>query len=72
MSLSNDIDREHRNTSLRKSSGKKPEGQAGYKGPTLKMIDISDLTEKYVPLVCGNCGSSLSDLAAIFQTLKSP
>ena len=72
MSPLSDIGREHRNTSLRKSSGKKPEGQAGYKDTTLKMIDISDLTEKHVPLVCENCGSSLSDLAAIFQTLKSP
>jgi transposase len=67
MPPSSDIGRERRTSSLRKSSGKKPGGQTGHKGTTLKMRDISDLTEKHFPTVCENCGSSLSDLAAIFS-----
>jgi transposase/FtsZ-binding cell division protein ZapB len=67
MPPSSDIGREHRSTSLRKSSGKKTGGQSGHKGTTLKMIDISDLIEKHFPLVCENCGNSLSDFTANFS-----
>lgn len=67
MPPSSDVGREGRSSSLRKSSGKKPGGQPGHKGTTLKMIGISDLTEKHFPLVCENCGSSLSDLTADFS-----
>jgi len=55
----------HRKTkSLRKVSGRKPGGQPGHKGTTLKMTDRPDHIERLVPLFCAICAKALDDSAA--------
>lgn len=67
MPPASDMTKIKQTNSLRKSSGKKPGGQVGHKGSTLKMRDMADFTEKHFPSVCDNCGSSLSELSATFS-----
>lgn len=47
--------------SLREKSGKKPGGQKGHKGTTLKMVSNPDITERHEVNQCGNCKKDLSD-----------
>ncbi len=47
--------------SLRKKSGRKPGGQKGHKGSTLKMVDKPDYTVPHQVHGCKNCGRSLRD-----------
>jgi len=49
-----------RNTSLRERSGKKPGGQKGHKGSTLKMVETPDEIIDHIPQYCNGCGTSLS------------
>lgn len=56
---SRDENRPRRNQSLRKSSGRKPGGQPGRKGNTLKMTADPDHIVELRPDYCRNCGSSL-------------
>lgn len=51
-----------RNKSLRKKTGRKPGGQKGHKGNTLKMTDNPDKVEKLQSNYCEQCGNDLSDL----------
>ena len=67
MPPSSDMTKPKRTNSLRKTSGKKPGGQPGHKGSTLKMLENPDLTENHYPLVCEHCGSSLSESSAEFS-----
>ena len=62
---SKDENRPKRNQSLRKPSGKKPGGQLGRKGNTLKMTSTPDEIIKLYPEYCNSCGSSLDELTAV-------
>ena len=44
---------------LREKTGRKPGGQKGHKGSSLKMSDTPDEVVKYVPNFCGKCGEEL-------------
>jgi len=48
--------------SLRKPSGKKPGGQHGHKGSTLKQAENPDEIIKHTVDKCSKCGSSLGDV----------
>ncbi len=48
-------------TSLRVKTGRKPGGQKGRKGNTLKMVEIPDVIKKHKPDYCNYCGKDLSD-----------
>jgi len=48
--------------SQRKKSGKKPGGQKGHKGDTLKMADTPDVTVTHRVESCQGCGHSLEDV----------
>ena len=50
-----------RTQSQRRKSGRKPGGQPGHKGETLRRTDHPDRVEDHVPASCEGCGSSLSD-----------
>lgn len=52
-----------RHSSLREKSGRKPGGQKGRKGNTLKMVSIPDITEKHIPGYCTCCGKDISNVA---------
>lgn len=52
--------------SLRESSGKKPGGQFGHDGTTLKMVTNPDIIETHCPSYCTCCGEDLSSFPAIF------
>lgn len=60
---SKDENRPRRNQSLRKPSGRKPGGQAGREGKTLKMASNPDELVEFVPEFCNRCGSSLENLS---------
>lgn len=57
---SRDENRPRKNQSLRKSTGKKPGGQPGHRGNTLKMTADPDRIVELRPGYCRNCGSSLA------------
>lgn len=50
-----------RNQSLRQKSGRKPGGQKGHTGHTRSLVENPDAVERYEPLLCRQCGRSLSD-----------
>lgn len=52
--------------SLRKPSGKKPGGQKGRKGNTLKMVKNPDIIKKHESNYCLNCGESLAGIPSGF------
>jgi len=45
--------------SLRKPSGRKPGGQKGHPGKTLRFCDTPDETIPHIPVCCCGCGASL-------------
>src|SRR5215470_7804037 len=45
--------------SLRKKSGKKPGGQLGHRGETLRLVVMPDEVEEQRPAVCAHCRASL-------------
>ena len=57
---SKDENRPRKNQSLRKTTGKKPGGQPGHKGTTLKMIADPDRIVELRPDYCRACGSPLA------------
>lgn len=61
---SNDFSR--KNKSLRKPSGRKPGGQAGHKGDTLKVVSEPDKMIDYIPDYCKECGNDLSSVPSVF------
>jgi transposase len=48
-----------RTTSLRDPSGKKPGGQQGHEGKTLKQVDHPDAVVNHIPDACPDCGMAL-------------
>ncbi len=52
--------------SLREKTGRKPGGQRGRKGNTLKMVPIPDIIKKHVADYCNCCGSDISEVTAEF------
>jgi transposase len=59
---SKDENRPKRNTSLREKTGRRPGGQTGHKGNTLKMVSNPDIVDEHKPCYCGGCGNDLSKL----------
>lgn len=57
---SKDENRPKRNQSLREKSGRKPGGQLGREGNTLKMVANPDFIEKHIPTYCSCCGKDMS------------
>lgn len=49
--------------STRRSSGKKPGGQPGHKGTTLKRVEKPDMVIAHEVCECGSCGTSLKNVA---------
>ena len=56
-----------RTKTLRKPTGRKPGGQKGHEGSTLKMTDKPDKTEDVSANYCTKCGSSLEDCERILD-----
>jgi len=50
--------------SLRKPSGRKPGGQPGHRGNTLKMVPVPDRVVEHAPSQCQSCRWCLDDVAA--------
>ena len=50
---------------VRKPTGKKPGGQKGHEGKTLRMVDNADKVEIHKVERCGHCGKSLKRTKAI-------
>jgi len=63
---SSDFPKLPKTQSLRKSSGKKPGGQFGHDGTTLKMVSNPDIVETHCPSYCTCCGEDLLTIPAIF------
>ncbi|MEZ5196984.1 MAG: DUF6444 domain-containing protein [Bacteroidales bacterium] len=59
---SKDENRPKRNTSLRET-GRRPGGQTGHKGNTLKMVSNPDILQEHIPCYCEGCGMT----SATFQ-----
>lgn len=57
---SSDFLKPNKTNSLRTSSGKKPGGQPGHRGNTLKMVESPDVIEDHQPGHCEKCGKDLS------------
>ena len=56
-----------RTKTLRKPTGRKPGGQKGHEGSTLKMTQAPDETEEVSPKYCTKCGASLEDCERILD-----
>jgi len=56
--------------SLRTPSGKKPGGQKGHEGSTLKMKETPDEIHKLIPDYCNHCGKELADIEAQFESKR--
>ena len=56
-----------RTKSLRKPTGRKPGGQKGHEGSTLKMTQTPDETEEVSANYCTKCGASLEDCERILD-----
>lgn len=61
---SKDENRPRPNQSLRKPSGKKPGGQKGREGKTLKVAAVPDVVVDLEPEYCNGCGTSLAAMPA--------
>lgn len=62
---SNDQNRPKPNQSLRKKTGRKPGGQKGRKGNTLRMVETPDEVVELSPEFCNCCGCSLTQKTAL-------
>jgi len=56
---SDGLKRPPRTTSLREPSGRKPGGQKGHPGTTLRQTEHPDTTFNHLPKACPNCGEAL-------------
>ncbi len=63
---SKDENRPKRNQSLREKTGRKPGGQKGRKGNTLKMVETPDITQEHIPGYCTCCGKDISNISFEF------
>ncbi len=62
---STDIGRAKATQSLRTPSGKRPGGQPGHQGGTLKFSSKPDMIRVHSPMVCGCCGKDMTVLPSI-------
>ena len=62
MPPSSDFPRQQKTNNLRKPSGKKPGGQFGHKGNTLKMVESVGIVEEHRSSYCTKCGKDISQL----------
>lgn len=73
---SKDVNRPKKNQSLRRATGRKPGGQPGHKGNTLKMTADPDHIVELHPEYCRDCGSSLGHVPPLMdkrrQTVDIP
>lgn len=73
---SSDFPKVPKTQSLREPSGKKPGGQPGHKGTTLKMTDNPDVILNHIPNCCTCCGEDLcgyeAQLAGSRQVIDIP
>ena len=51
--------------SLRRRSGKKPGGQIGHRGDTLRLVAFPDAVEEHRPAICSKCQAPLSAEAPV-------
>jgi transposase len=58
---SKDENRPFKTNSLRKADGKKPGGQTGHEGNTLKMSETPDSLVDHKPTFCNICGNDISN-----------
>ena len=66
---SSDMHAPQRNKSLRNKSNKKPGGQKGHEGNTLRFSDQVDGTIQHSPNQCGKCGRDLSKMeGSLFES----
>lgn len=76
MPPSSDFPKQSKTNSLRTSSGKKPGGQLGHKGNTLKMVESPDIIEDHQSNYCTKCGKDISllqsELIAKRQVIDIP
>ena len=63
---SSDFPKLQKTQSLREPSGKKPGGQIGHEGTTLRMVSTPDLIEEHSPFFCSCCGEDLSAIPGSF------
>jgi len=56
---SKDENRPKRNQSLREKTGRKPGGQKGRKGNTLRMVQEPDIIKNHIPEYCSCCGKDI-------------
>ena len=54
--------------SLRKPSGRRPGGQAGHEGTTLRQVANPDVVVRHEPSQCGGCGADLTDAPVVGTT----
>lgn len=59
---SKDENRPFKTKSLRESDGKKPGGQTGHEGNTLKMTETPDIIIEHKPQYCNHCGRNITDI----------
>jgi len=64
---SSDFPKPQRTQSLREPSDKKPGGQSGQEGTTLKMVSTPDIIEDHSPFYCTCCGEDLSSEPGLFS-----
>ncbi len=64
---SSDFPKLQRTQSLREPSGKKPGGQFGHDGTTLKMVTTPNIIEDHSPFYCTCCGEDLSSEPGLFS-----
>jgi transposase len=63
---SSDFPKQPRTQSLREKSDRKPGGQPGHKGNTLKMVDSPNIITEHKPNYCTKCGKDISSLLGEF------
>ena len=64
---SSDFPHQQKTQSLRESSDKKPGGQLGHEGTTLKMVSKPDIIKEHSPSYCTCCGEDLSSQPSCFS-----
>lgn len=63
---SKDENRPKKTSSLREKSDRKPGGQPGHEGNTLKMTDNPNMIHQCIPNFCNECGCDLKDIPKEF------
>lgn len=64
---SKDENRPKKNQSLRTSSGRKPGGQQGHKGNTLRMTENPDTILDHKPCYCNHCGGGIAETSLVLK-----